>query len=106
MKYHYAKEKLGAAVFTLATGPQRIQNRLGYAFLAFHTLKETDFPEHLQKEWEFIQSSFVTEEPTYDDKGDITDGRMQNTLKTMDDDQCVELSKRIFELYSSLMQEA
>ena len=99
MRHSYAREKLGAAVESMATGRGDIKSRLWYAFLIFHTLKEDDFPEELKEKWNSLHGDLTTEEPSYDSNGEVTDGRVQNTLKVIDDDKCVEIANKIMELY-------
>ncbi len=102
MRHSYAREKFGAAVESMATSRGDIKSRLWSAFLIFHTLKEDDFPNELKEYWNSIYSALTTEEPTYDANGDVTDGRVQNTLKVIDEDKCVEIANKITELNALL----
>lgn len=102
MRHQYAKEKLGSAVHSMATDKGDIKTRLWHAFLIFHTLSERDFGDEFKEDWNFIYNSLTTEEPSYDDKGEVTTGRIQNTLKVLDEKTCVEIAERISNLAAKL----
>lgn len=95
---HYAKEKFGTAIYSLATGRGDIRERLFDAYLKFHTLNEDDFPADLKSEWESLQSLFVVKEPTLDGNNEPVRGRVQNTLDSLSIDECVELAIKIWNL--------
>lgn len=105
MRHRYAKEKLGAAVRSMATDKGDIKTRIWNAFQIFHTLSEKDFSEELQGEWNFIFNSLTTEEPSYNTNGELTDGKVQNTLKILSEDQCVQIAERISKLEIRLRHE-
>lgn len=102
MRHSYAREKIGAAIESMATNRGDIKIRLWGAYLIFHTLKEDDFPEDLKEYWNSIYNDLTTEEPSYGANGEVTDGRVQNTLKVIDEDKCVEIAKKISELNALL----
>lgn len=98
MKGSYAKEKIGSAVDILATGKGRVKERIWEAFMQFHPLQETDFPDDLKPKWNELYSKLTAEEPTYDSKGDVTRGSVQNTLDELSEDDCVEIAELIVSL--------
>ncbi|NLU90629.1 hypothetical protein [Chitinophaga sp. Ak27] len=102
MRHSYAREKFGVAVNTLATGTSDIRDRIWYAYLSFHTLTEKDFSEELKEDWLTIYNSLTTEEPTYDDKGEVTIGKVQNTLRKLDTKSCMDLAQKICDLNTKL----
>lgn len=102
MRNRYAKEKLSSAVRLLATNKGDIKVGLWNAYLIFHPLTETDFSEDLREEWNIIHRNLTTEEPSYDEKGEVTDGRVQNTLKKLSHNKCQELVSMIKSLESKL----
>lgn len=102
MKQDYAKEKLTAAIHSMATDPGGIRTRLWNAFQIFHTLTENDFADENKKDWNFIYNSLTNEKPTYDDSGKITTGKVKNTLNTLDENTCIKIAERIVELASLL----
>jgi hypothetical protein len=105
MKHLYALEKLASAVHSMATDPGDIKVRLWNAFLIFHTLSEKDFANEYHEDWKFIYKSLTTEEPSYNEKGEVTTGRVENTLKILDEDACVKIAERIANLESKLRYE-
>ena len=60
----YALEKLGVAVWKLATGAGGIKARLADAYIELAILQASDFPRELTEEW--LQS-----------RADLTSGKMQ-----------------------------
>ena len=67
----YAREKLGGAVWKLATGIERIKGRLVDAYIELAILQESDFPPDLVDEWKQIKS-------------DLTGGKMQYNIRAID----------------------
>lgn len=102
MRASYAREKFGVAVNEMATGTGDIRDRIWHAYLSFHTLSEKDFPDDLKEDWNFIYSSLTKEEPSYNDNGEVSVGKVQNTLRVLDTETCVELAQRICDLNTKL----
>lgn len=102
MRLNYAKEKLGSAVRSISNDRGNIKTRIWNAYLIFHTLSENDFSEELKEDWNFIYNNLTIEEPTHNEKGEVTDGKVQNTLKLLSEDKCVEIVNRIVELEAKL----
>lgn len=105
MGLSYAREKLGAAVYSLATGPGNIKTRLLGAYSSFPTLKDSDFPDEYRDDWRFIHGILTAEEASFDSKGKVTTGKVQNTLKVLDEDVCVQIAERICDLESRLQHD-
>lgn len=88
----YAREKLGAAVYTLATGTEVLQKRLVDAFISMSAVSERDFKDDRRTEWRSIyERATAVESGPYD-------GRYQNTLLTLNDGDAVQLARDICEL--------
>lgn len=104
MRHSYAKEKLGAAVQSMVSDPGDIKTRLWHAFLIFHTLSEKDFSDEYKDEWTFIHSTLTKEEPSYDKNGNLTTGRVENTLKVLDERTCQVIAEKIASLSYKLRQ--
>ncbi len=102
MKHGYAREKMGGAVYSLATGTGNLKERLWYAYLSFSNLEEKDFPDELKIEWNFIHTTLINEPPSYNASGEVTNGRVQNTLELLDEDTCATIAKSIYELNAKL----
>lgn len=96
------KEKFAAAVETMANSTGDIKSRLWGAFLIFHTLTEKDFPDELKEYWNSIYNDLTREEPSYDKNGEVTEGKVQNTLKVIDETKCAEIARKITELNAFL----
>ena len=105
MRHHYALEKLGSAVQSMATDPADIKTRLWHAYLIFHTLSEKDFADEYKEDWNFINNKLKTEEPSYDQKGDVTTGRVQNTLSKLSENSCIAIAEKITFLETRLRHE-
>jgi hypothetical protein len=67
----YACEKLGVAVWKLATGVDDIKGRLSDAYIELAILQETDLPPDLFDDWKRI-------------KKDLTSGKMQFRTRAKD----------------------
>jgi hypothetical protein len=98
MRGSYAKEKIGSAVHILATGRDGIKERIWDAYMQFHPLKETNFPDDLKSKWNDLYNRLTSEEPTYNSNGEVTNDRVQNTLKKLTDDECVDIAELIVDL--------
>lgn len=98
----YAQEKLGTAIYDLATSPGNIRHRLWQAYLRFHTLSEDYFPEELKATWNELSAILEAKDAIRDDKGEVIVGSVENTLQSLSDDECSDIAKRIYNLYSEL----
>ena len=86
----YIEENLHTSVWILATSPSRIRDRLFAAYLEFHLIGG-DMPSPFRSEYESV-IALLTSQP---DKGD---GTVKATLEVMDEEQAVDIAKRICEL--------
>ena len=93
----YALEKLTDAVYALAMGPGRVQERLADAAISLIRIKPVDIPdEDLRRMLAAIKDDLSFDEP----KG--KEGRIAATLQKTDDADASEIARRIFELYDQL----
>ena len=102
MRHSYAGEKFGVAVYALATGTGTLQDRIWEAYLSFHTLNREDFSDDLKDYWDKIDYTLTREEPSYDENGQITTGKVQNTLAKMSTQEAAEIAELICELDAKL----
>ena len=102
MKHSYAKEKFGVAVNNMATGAGDIRERLWSAYLSFHPLSEKDFSDDLREDWLEIYNILTEKEPTLDSKGNVSIGRVQNSINQLDTDSCIDLAQKICDLNTRL----
>lgn len=94
----YAQEKLGTAVYDLATGTGTIHQRLWQAYLRFHPLSVDYFPEELKSEWLELEEILESREPTVNKKGDVIKGSVENSIENMPAEACSDVAKRIYNL--------
>ena len=91
----YAKEKMGVAVWILATSPGRIKERLFGSAIEVCIVEDAMPPAYLS-EYESIVRS-LNSQPAQAEEGTIN-----ATLAVMDEDQAVDIAKRICELDSKI----
>ena len=97
--YSYTVEKLTAALESLATHPGDARERLGSAFLIFHTLTEKDFPPEYQEKWKWVMDKITKSGPILDYKGDVWRGSVENTMRRIKNKTASKILKVIYELY-------
>ena len=97
-QYLYINEKLGQAVHSLAILPGDVRNRLRFAFLDFHPLRESDFPPGLKKDWKWIMKQLTRFGPIYNYKGDVVVGSVDNTMRRIKNSTGVKIARRIYDL--------
>lgn len=104
----YALEKLGHAVYVLATGKATIRGRIIDAFLALSPLQDRDFPVQLQPDFQWIKSE-LTKKPaktiTVIKDGHVTQestGQLGATVPNMRLNRIVAVAERICSLEARL----
>lgn len=102
MRHSYAKEKFSVAVNSLATGKGTMQDRIWNAYRSFHTLDRNDFPDDLKGDWDKIYNTLTREEASYDKNGQVTTGKVQNTLAKISNQEASEIAELICELEAKL----
>lgn len=94
MSIGYAVEKLSDAIYSLATGTGRIQERLEGAAEVLLRLKPDDFPdEELRRTFNGITDDLTYEQPQGEE------GRIAATLRVTSDEDARAIAKRILALY-------
>jgi hypothetical protein len=97
----YAREKLGVAVWKLATGVGGIKERLSDAFIEIVILQENDFPRQLRDQWKQICSDLTCGKMQYDTKVEdghlvkVPVGKLYSTLRYMRKKKAQNIAKRI-----------
>lgn len=97
MSEDYEREKLGAAVDSLAASAAPIQKRLEYAWTAMHTL----IAHGLSDPERAAEFAAINERLTAD-KSDEHAGYVATTCSKLSDDEAVEIAQQIVELNSRL----
>lgn len=101
----YAREKIGVAVYDLATGIGNIKERILDAYMGFHTLVREDFPDELKEDWDKIYETLTKEEPTYNEKGEAVVGKIENSLSKASIEDAVRLAELICNLNIKLQDD-
>jgi len=97
MSIEYADEKLMEAVYCLATGSGRIQERLAAAAMVLIRLTPDDFPEgDLRRIFEGVDDDLTFEQPEGDE------GSISATLKRTSDEDARAIAQRIVDLYHAV----
>jgi hypothetical protein len=97
MTIGYAHEKLMDAIYSLATGAGRIQERLGHAAQSLIRLKPDDFPdEHLRRSFNGIVDDLTYEPPQ------TNEGSIAASLRVTDDEDARAIASRIVALYHAV----
>lgn len=103
-KHNYAVEKLTTALSVLASHPGDARERLGAAFLVFHTLSEKDFPAGLQARWRWVLEQINKLGPVLDHKGTVLQGSAEHTMRRIRKQTASKIIKEIYELYWEISQ--
>jgi hypothetical protein len=98
----YAEEKLGTAIYDMATSLGTIRQRLLKAHLGFHTLSDYHFPDALKPEWNELSGMLEGNDAILNENGDVIIGSVENTIENLSDEECSDISKRIYNLYFKL----
>lgn len=100
--FNYVREKLNIAVEQLATGKGNVNDRLKSAFMSFHTLKESDFPEALKSDWKWILSEMTKFGPVLNADQSVFQGSVDHTLGRIRHSTGEKIAKRIFMVYREM----
>ena len=104
----YPREKLGVAVWKLATGSGGIKSRLADAFIELAILHETDFPLELRDEWKQIMSELTKGKMQYNiaiKNGKLVQvpvGQLYSTLRFMRNSRAKNIAEHICDLEAKL----
>ena len=97
MTIEYAHEKLHDALYSLATGAGRVQERLGDAAYSLIRLKPDDFPdEGLRRSFNGIVDDLTFEQPRENEGGIVA------SLRVTDDEDARAIARRIVALYHAV----
>jgi hypothetical protein len=102
MKDTYARGKLRATIYSLATGPGDIRSRLAQTYKGFFTLKNEHFPKELQPTWEWVIKELKKYGPIIREDGTVFRGSVENTCSKIKNNTGVKIAKKILEIYLTL----
>lgn len=97
--YSYTLEKLTQAMAVLTIHHGDARERLNAAFLNFHTLKQEDFPKHLQKKWKWVIKEITKFGPLLDHEGKVWRGSVENTLRRIRKKSASKIIAVIHQIY-------
>ena len=92
IEYDYSFEKVGEAVYTLATSPETILSRLEKAAFYARAPQDHDVPPDLHKDFHQMKNALLC-------RGDYV-----NTVKTMTEEEAIQAAKLIYSFNRSLKQ--
>lgn len=95
----YAAEKFNQAVYSLAIGPERINDRLVSAYGYVLRLTPDHIPDRLRGRVRDLTNSLTREKA----KGD--EGTLQATLRVISEDEAMDAAREIYELASEVEDE-
>ena len=98
----YAYGLLGEAVYELATGRGRINERLLDAFMRIQLARPDDFPEMLRGDFMWIMDKFRSRGVLQGEDGEIVVSRIESALSAMDENLSVEIARHLIALNSRL----
>jgi hypothetical protein len=98
----YAFGLLGEAVYELATGRGRINERLLDAFTRIHRARPDDFPKMLRGDFMWIMDKFRSLGVLQGEDGEIVVSRIESALSAMDEKLAVEIARHVIALESRL----
>ena len=93
-RLHYAREKFGIALNSLATSANSLQARLQSAYMSFHPIREDDFAN---SEMRATYAEIIARLTAVKD-GPETNGYLRNTLDQMSDAEAEGIAELIYNL--------
>ena len=106
--FSYAREKLGVAVWELATSVEEIKVRLANAFIELAILQESDFPAELVELYKSIHHELTRGKMQYypaikdGELVKVPAGKLYSTLRYMRKAKAQEIARQILELKERL----
>jgi len=93
---------LGEAVYELATGRGRINERLEDAFMCVQGVRPEDFPERLRGDFVWIMDAFRSLGLHWDEETATAVKTVESALSTVDENLAVEIARRMIALESRM----
>src|SRR2546427_11381796 len=92
-----AREKFYRAVYALATGEGDVRSRLSMAYLALMATPPSVLPEHLRGDFEWVLGKLTARPKKFP-----WEGRLDATLRAMNNKTGVKIAERIFHINEQL----
>ena len=99
---YYPLEKFTQAVYSLATGEGDARSRVLDAYMAFHPVNDTDLPEELQPDYQWVMAKLTSREPIYNHRGEVYKGSVEHSLEKMRNKTAAEIARRIVKIHDEL----
>ena len=100
----YAREKLEAALRTLATGAGDVRSRLQEAYEVFHPLRRDHLPDELKQDHDWIMTQLTKHKPSRNYRGDVVKGSVEVSLGRMRNSTGVKIAKRLLYIRDRLVE--
>lgn len=107
-RLNYAREKLGDAVWKLATGFEEIKTRLADAYIDLALLQESEFPSELVELYKSINHELTRGKMQYypaikdGELVKVPSGKLYSTLRYMRKAKAQEIARQILDLKERL----
>lgn len=87
----------------LTFGKEDMRKRLIDAFQGYlHVLRKSDFPSHLQNDWQWVMDQLARFGPYEVDNGWLITGSVENTMNRIKKKTGVKIAKKIAEIKSEI----
>lgn len=103
IKYFKIREILSTVIAYLATGKGDMRERFKVLFVEIDQLSENDFPEELQKDWNFVVSTLTKYPPTYKYNGCLELSSSEHTLSKIKNETACKVAEKIYYLYDEML---
>lgn len=100
----YAAKKLTEVLESIATHKGDARKRVEVAFLYLIHLNETDFPDALKADWNWMLKEATKYGPLHDHHGNVWRGPVENTMRRVKNSTASKILKRIYKLYWGVTQ--
>lgn len=100
--YSRAREKLGDAVYKLATGERDVRQRLRRAYTVLRRLSSEDLPPELREEWRAILTAMTHLGPEKDTDGTPWRTAIDHTMSRIRNRTGSKIAQRIHAMHSHI----
>ncbi|RLA57555.1 MAG: hypothetical protein DRQ78_13340 [Epsilonproteobacteria bacterium] len=98
--YARTKEILGTINEYLATANGDMRERLKIMSVEIVQLSESDFPEILKKDWNFVEKTLTKYPETFNHRNEQVLGSMENTLNHIQNRTACKVARKLYSLYA------
>lgn len=98
----YASQNMLKALYSLATGPGDVRERLLTAYGNFWVLNEDHFPEHLRADFRYVTKELNKFGPVYDHHGNMVNDAVKETLRRIKRSTGVKIAHKLVHLHFEL----